>query len=139
MLQSIYIKELQFYQNKYIFSHEIIIRMDGVFNVVTEMGYDESIFDNIQPIQDLQHDVYEFRDYVKFAIWLIAETKIPYNHLYYCYLYDKLVYFILYDDYFNDYELMEKININVAEINDHIVAFTSAKNNKICLTHINYN
>jgi hypothetical protein len=129
MLQNIYTKELQSIQNKYIFSPENITRMDEVFNIVTEMGYDESIFNSIQPIQDLQHDVYEFRDYAKFAIWLIAETKIPYDHLYYCYLYDeleskgyvKLISHLVYDEHSN----------NVDVKNAYAVAFTTERNHEI--------
>lgn len=41
ILLNIYTKELQSIQNKYIFNPKIITRMDKVFNVVTEMGYDE--------------------------------------------------------------------------------------------------
>ncbi|ERJ12515.1 hypothetical protein [Haloplasma contractile] len=142
MLQNIYTKELQAIQNKYVFSPEIITRMDEVFNIVAEMGYDETIFNSIQPIQDLQHDVYEFRDYVKFAVWLIAETNISYDHLYYCYLYDelghngfiRLINIVLYNEYTNLDMLNKKINI--ATIDNDSVAFTTETNQRVLVRHI---
>ena len=140
MLQNVYTKELEAIHNKYIFSPETITRLDEVFNIVAEMGYDESIFDNIQPIQDLQRDVYEFRDYVKFAIWLIAEAKIPYDHLYYCYLYDelegkgyvKMVDYLVYDEYLDIEILKDNARIDSVDADiQYAVAFKTERNHEI--------